>query len=298
MPPVRRARIAHGDGRGIEHVAKEWLASFGAAYPVGSVARGRFLLQLIVACGPYPVLRDAYFDNLESLLAPRPRRMHPGRLVIGVGSGRCGSTSLTALVSSIAGACATHENPPLLDWQPRPAQLDLHIRRFALLAQYFPVVFDAAHWWLNAAPALVAAFPDLRFVGLIRDPDATTRSFLAIKGIGPGSFNHWVAADDGPWRASVWDHTYPDYPHPPLIGPADGSVKAALIGRYVREYHASLAALQRRWPDRALLLRTEDLSSARAQRRLYTFIGAGRGILRDLRLNTSTIDDGARNYWY
>lgn len=263
---------------------------------LGTAVRGRLLLQLIASVGPAPDLQAAYFDNLDRLLAGRPALARPGRLVLGLGTGRCGSTTVTHLLGSAAGVCATHENPPLIHWRPAQDQVDMHLRRFARLRRHFPVVFDAAHWWLNAAPALLAACPDVRFVGLLRDAAATVRSFLHVKGVGPGSLNHWVRSGQGPWRRSTWDGAYPDYPHPPLVGPADGSAKADLIGRYVTEYQAGLRAFATADPDRTLLVRTEALGEPTTQRRLYDFVGVPDGMFADLRLNAGTVADGGDRY--
>ena len=89
---------------------------------------------------------------------------------------------------------------------------------------------------------------------------------------------------------------YPDYPLPPITGAADGTLKAGLIGRYVRDYHAALRKLERLCPTRTLLLPTEVLGEAATQRRLYEFLGQGDGMFGDVRLNAGTISDGGEGY--
>ena len=281
-----------------EAIGKRWLADLGPRFPRGSILRGRYLLRLILAFGASEAVCDAYFQNLAELLAPRRKLAAQGRLVIGLGSGRCGSTTLTHLITTLGNVCATHENPPMLYWSPEARQIATHLRRFALLRQYFPLVFDAAHWWLNAVPELVAAFPEVRFVGLVREEEATVHSFLTIKGVGRGSWNHWVAPGSGPWRRSVWDFAYPHYPLPKLTGPGDGRIKAGLVRRYVHEYNAAMTKLAAEAPDRMLTLRTEELGAVKARRRLYDFIGAGAGTYDDLRLNTQHAGDGDADYWF
>lgn len=274
----------------------QWRAEARPTLGIGAEERGRLLLQMIAVFGPSPALEQAYFDNLDRILARRPVLARPGRLVLGLGTGRCGSTTLAHLVGSIAGACATHENPPLIHWRPRRSQIAMHVRRFTRLRRYFPVVFDSAHWWLNAAPGVAAACPDAVFVGLLRDPVATVASFMHMKGEGPGSLNHWVRPGAGHWQRSSWDAVYPDYPLPPINGGADGALKAGLIGRYVRDYHAALRKLERLKPGRILLLQTEALGAAATQERLYDFVNAGHGMFGDVRLNAGTISDGGDGY--
>ena len=285
-------------------LAVRWRADVRPTLGIEAEERGRLLLQMIAVFGPTPGLQQAYFDNLDRILAGRPVLARPGRLVLGLGTGRCGSTSLTHLVASIRGACATHENPPLIHWRPRRAQIAMHVRRFARLRRHFSVVFDSAHWWLNAVPAVMSACPDAVFVGLLREPAATVASFLHMKGDGPGSLNHWVRPGAGHWQPSSWDAVYPDFPlsrmdgpgDGPAAGPADGALKAGLIGRYVREYQAALRKLERLRPAQTLLLATEALGDDGTLRRLYDFLGAGDGMFAEVRLNAGTISDGDDRY--
>ena len=55
----------------------------------------------------------AQADQLPTLNAPTNRR-----LVLGIGTGRCGSHALAELLNHQPDANVTHEQPPLLDWQP------------------------------------------------------------------------------------------------------------------------------------------------------------------------------------
>src|SRR5579864_5436081 len=64
-------------------------------YKPGTIERARFILRLMNDGFPSPKLRAAYLENLTAMLKDRPRRKDPGQIVIGLGSGRCGSTSLT-----------------------------------------------------------------------------------------------------------------------------------------------------------------------------------------------------------
>src|SRR5207302_6896528 len=68
---------------------------------IGSAQRGRLLLRIIGASFPIRPLVDAYFANLQCLFERRQKLHTPGVIAIGVGSGRCGSTSLTALLARI-----------------------------------------------------------------------------------------------------------------------------------------------------------------------------------------------------
>ena len=58
------------------------------------------------------------------------------------------------------------------------------MRRFMLLAEYFSLVSDVSHWWLNAIDSFFKYFPDGKVVGVIRDVDECTKSFMRIRGYG------------------------------------------------------------------------------------------------------------------
>jgi hypothetical protein len=260
---------------------------------LGTVAKSRLILDIIQNTFPTEALSRAYFENLDILLRAKPVRRTPGKIVIGVGSGRNGSTSLAEMLSTIEGSCCTHENPPLMCWTPHPEEIRFHVKRLQRLAGYFPVVADVAHWWLNALPGLFARFPEAVGIGIMRNAESCARSFLKIKGAGAGSCNHWAPFGNGIWSAERWDPTYPTYPVPDEAWENPDGAKFQVIVRYVREYNAAVRAFAMRWPTRFMALETEDLSDPTAQRALYDFVGAN-GAVKTIRLNVGTTKDGRR----
>jgi hypothetical protein len=261
--------------------------------PLGTVERGHLILDIIQDTFPTEALSRAYFENLDNLLSTRPVRRTPGKIVIGIGSGRNGSTSLAEMLSTIKGSCCTHENPPLMCWTPHPEEIRFHMKRLQRLAGYFPVVVDVAHWWLNAIPNLLSWFPDPLVVGITRNAESCARSFFKIKGAGVGSCNHWVPFGNGIWSAERWDPTYPTYPVPDQAREDPDGAKLHLMMRYVREYNTAVQALAIRCPTKVMALNTEDLSDPTAQRTLYDFVGAS-GAIKTVRLNVRTTKDGRR----
>jgi hypothetical protein len=286
-PYARRAREKLGDLRFEQQESR---------YPRGSIARSRFVLGLISTSFPTPTLRNAYFENIEELLKGRVKRSRPGKVILGIGTGRCGSTTLSAAFAAVRDACATHENPPLIDWEPQQEQLRFHVNRLRVLADYFAIVFDAAHWWLNGLPTILDEFPAGQVVALHRDNDACVKSFLHIKGRGPGTINHWAPPENGIWATTLGDTTYPSYPIPAaLVADPDGA-KAAMIGRYVADYNTTLLSLSAAYPDRLLLVRTEDMSDSGTMTRLSNFVGAPLA-MSDAKLNVGGTADSDKQYF-
>jgi hypothetical protein len=267
----------------------------------GTVLRSRFILQLMSISYPTQKLVGAYFENLQQLLRGRAKLSQPGNVIVGLGTGRCGSTTLSAAFASLPGACATHENPPHIFWDPTEEQVRFHVERLRMLADYFPVVFDAAHWWLNVCPRLLAEFPRSKLIGLVRDTESCVQSFLRFQGQGLGSMNNWAPPENGVWRTAHWDPTYPTYPLPSGIRPGTDEAYAAkkmMITRYVNEYNRSLIAMAAAQTQRVLLIRMEALNESTTATQLRTFVGAD--VTMPARsLNVGNNKEGAQpDFWY
>jgi hypothetical protein len=239
-------------------------------YAPGTPERSEFLLRILDRAFPSPRVTAAYFENLEAYLAARAPGAEPGRVVLGLGSGRCGSTSLAEILRRVPRAIATHEIAPYVNWDPLPCQIDFHLRRFALLRRFFPLVGDCAHWWLRAVEQVFAAIPDSLAFGLVRDEADCVRSWMAVS---PPDVNHWVAPHNHIWPADKWDPLYPHYELPPDARRDPAHAKAQLIHRYVREYNERLTALADRYAGRILLLRTEQLDRAETRHEIGRFLG-------------------------
>jgi len=288
----RPIELAHNpyDRSAREALAETLFDTLDNEQPLGTVGRGRLLLKIIEQGHPTQKLAAAYFQNLQLLLKDRTRRSVPGRVLLGLGTGRSGSTSLTALFATVDDSCCTHENPPLIYWVPEKEQVQFHMKRFALLADYFSFVSDVSHWWLNALDSFFENFPDSKVVGVYRDIDTCTKSFMRIKRYGRQSWNHWVPFGTGVWSSHSWDPTYPTYP---IAGrPLNPDrTKYELIARYVRAYNERLARLASERPNQVLLIKTEQLSEPHTQMELFNFAGV-RGRIAEFKLNVRSVSDG------
>jgi hypothetical protein len=268
-------------------------------FVVGTAERSRFLLNVMGFDGWSDEIEQAYFDNLKVLLRSKCPSLVRGVLVLGFGAGRCGSTSLTEMVKRTERCCATHENPPFVHWDPESQQIAFHKKRFNILLDCFPVVFDSAHWWLNAFCDVRQSFQDVRFIALVRDPGDCAASFLKVKGVGPGSINHWTKHDGLFWKPAVWDRLYPSYDVNDFsVAPIDfqneeavRTLQIEMVKKYVSDYNAAIMALKNSLEDQLLVVRTEDLSDKQVQDRIYKFIGVKGAFFQEVR-NQGTTEDG------
>lgn len=220
-------------------------------------------LMFIVQLMQFGVVEDwiaaEYFEHLNAVLDRDLVKLGtPGRIVLGMSTGRSGSTSLARLLSAQEGSYFTHEVPPIVYWPPAPEQVRFHVRRFQMLSRYYEFVGDVAHWWLNCRQQIRESFPDARFIGIKRDTDQTVASFERIKGSGAGSINHWHDHDGTYWSKNIWDPCYPvediNLGRPASPEEMDAMRRSA-VRAYVEEYNSRIES-----DDSTLQLEIDDLN--------------------------------------
>lgn len=189
----------------------------------------------------------------------------PGRLILGLGTGRCGLTSLTRLLrQQTADVAVTQERPPALPWEPDYEAFAFQRDCFQTLLGVHRFVGDVASWWLPYLDQVIAAFPDCRIVALQRDRAGTVASFEAVLGFGSDAPNHWSEHDGQVWRRDARDVCYPSDPV------AD---RAVAIGRYWDGYTATLAAWARSRPELIRVVPIEALNQPAEVDQLLRFLG-------------------------
>ncbi|MBI1246209.1 hypothetical protein GC197_00005 [bacterium] len=256
------------------HRAVEAAGRLGSREFPSEIARIRSILHEILYTFPTPQLADMYFAQLETLLKPIERKSNSGNLVLGIGTGRCGSTTLAAIFSELDDCISTHENPPAIFWEPRKEQVEFHFRRIEMLRSRYQVVFDGSHWWLNVLDQVFQHYPTAKAVGLYRSTDSCVKSFMRIKRKGPNSINHWMEPGCPLWVANPWDPMYPSYPIPSEdeVGP-NRTWKEEMIRRYVDQYNTALRAWHERAPDRVFLLAMDELNDRDKLSELSAWLG-------------------------
>jgi hypothetical protein len=257
-----------------DHALGEYLANWlydhhQRRFAPGTVERGNFLMQVLERSCPSPRLTGAYFENLGAVLEQAPQRAQAGQVVLGLGAGRCGSTTLAAILHTVEGAISTHECPPFLHWVPLPLELQFHLRRFEMFRRHAPLVADCAHWWINSLDQVFQAFPASKAIGLVRETEACVRSWMKVSS---ADVNHFVPAHNRIWSPDRWDPLYPHYDLPEAARQDPTAAKETLVRRYILEYNERLMSLAARMPDRVLLLATEELDFPSTRARISDFL--------------------------
>ena len=217
------------------------------------------------------------------------RRKQNGNLLLGLGTGRSGSTTLVKLWKNQKACYASHEHPPRLPWAGGASRLEFHKRRLDLLLESFNFVADAAHWWLPHIDYIMDNYKDVRVIIMKRERKTTVSSFLKIKGGGyKGSINHWMKHDGTYWAKNIWDECYPSY---------DARDMEKAIGMYWDNYYATVERIMQRFPSSVRIFETERLGEPGAQTEILSFCGFAVPRLKtDLHLNRGDATDGHRMY--
>jgi hypothetical protein len=264
-------------------------------FPIGSMERALFLLQTMDISFASRRVIEAYFENLEAMLQRQERLDTPGMVVLGLGSGRSGSTTMASILGTIMGAKSTHENPVPVFWDPHPRQVEFHLRRFRLLSAYFPVVADCSVWWINLMETVSQALPTTRAIGVYRDVEACVQS---LKRIMKPSWNSFANAHNGIWQTYHDDPLRPHYELPENARKDPDAARESLMRRYFTDYNNRLKALAERMPERMLLLRTEELSEPSTLGKISQFLGL-RVIEVPIHRNIGRMEDHVESgFWY
>lgn len=193
--------------------------------------------------------------------------MDSRRIILGMGTGRCGTRSLATLLNRQAGAKVTHEEYPLLMWRsPRRENLVERLNRI-LTSRKAKIVGDVASFYLPYAEAAIEFDPEIRIVCLQRPRKEVIHSFCQwIDKVHPLPTNHWARQPAPGWyHEPIWTPIFPQY---------DTTDRLKGIGRYWDEYFERAESLQTRFPKNVRIFDwLPALSTLEGQRELLTFCG-------------------------
>lgn len=224
-------------------------------------------------------LQDVF---LEKLQASCPLKFKGNkRLVLGLGTGRCGSVSLTTLLRAQEGCYAAHESLPLLKWTGENKRLLFHKKRLDTLLRAHEVVAEVAHYYLPYVEQILTWYPDARVIVLKRDRAQTVNSFKKMV----PHLNHWM--DTGA-KKNAWDETFPTF---------RAHSKTEAIEKYWDLYYQTIEALMKKYPGHIRLYATEDLNQPLNQLEILEFCGIKLPrIISNLRCNALNNRDGVGLY--
>lgn len=183
------------------------------------------------------------------------------QVVVGLGTGRCGTASLCGLLNQQPGTSITHEQYPLLPWQLSPRILAKKLSQMS--RRRADIVGDIANSWLPYVGAVLQQIPTAKFICLERNRAVTVQSFIAKM---KGQKNHWLEHDGKQWQR--------DHRRDPCFPKYDTSDMERAIGLYWDDYYRQVDLLCRKFPRNVRKWQTEQaLDSEQGVEEILSFIG-------------------------
>ncbi len=179
------------------------------------------------------------------------------RLILGLGTGRCGTETLARILSTQSDVEASHEYFGPVPWDGDGQQWMVALRE---RQDHSPrsVLAEVAFYWLPYTHEILNSDPQAMAIVLKRPREEVIASYLKKVGL---KRNHW--SFEGRSQEDVWNDSYPDYP---------GSKEEA-IGRYWDDYYERVDGLIDVFPQRVILMKTEDLNDPTVVTKVMEFVG-------------------------
>lgn len=185
-------------------------------------------------------------------------------VVIGCGTGRCGTLTLAKLLDGCVGFDCTHEARPTLSWRYDQREYADKLARLCSAERHG----DVCSSYLPHLPRLFTDIDGLRVIVLRRPAGEVADSFEEwMDTTGPPRRHHWFDHQGVGWIPDPYDRTYPTYNIPD---------RRTAILYYANDYHLRTDQLMAAHPDSTLLIATSDLGDAQTQQRIFDFVGIPR----------------------
>lgn len=189
------------------------------------------------------------------------------QLVIGCGTGRCGTVSLMKFLNSHAGITMYHEGAidgrghHLLPWRGGEAQLHKWLTELEGYTGNTRWYGDIGPYFLPYLPEILKFDPEARVICLERNKSEVIKSFLRKT----AGRNHWYKHGGIGWTEDPeWDPSFPHYAEPD---------KSRALGLYWDYYHSTAAEYRALFPDNFLFLPTLALNKTSGRLKILEFIG-------------------------
>ena len=176
------------------------------------------------------------------------------QLIIGCGTGRCGTMSLAKLLQQQCNTYAEHESKPLLPYKWNRNAVNAKIDFFR--AKDIDIVADVCSSYITYVPYLIQKC-DARVICLERDADEVVQSFLD-KTIGR---DHWIIKE----TYDQWDMIFPKF--------TQAETKPQAIYMYCLEYRKKSMAYQTAYPDKFKIFDMQDLNTEQGVSDMLEWLG-------------------------
>lgn len=185
------------------------------------------------------------------------------QLIVGLGTGRCGTFTLAQLLNDQLDTHAWHELRPILPWD---GSGDINLILNQMLARPERRVANISLNLPHYVPPLLDRFPTLKVIVMCRNAGATAASYVRWLGTHGGG-NRWSATQ------SKRDEWYAAYPH---LEDADEIGVYACAARFCDEFYDAMNWLYTRYFPRVHCVQMDALNNEAGVRDVLDFVGIPR----------------------
>lgn len=185
-------------------------------------------------------------------------------VVIGCGTGRSGTVSLSKILNNCRNFICSHELDPLLPWEFSEAAYEKRKNHFL---QAVGNIGDVHSVYLPYLERFIKDIPNIKIICTRRKCEEVADSFERHIDNGPHPRrNHWYehGGREGWVSDPNWDATFPKY---------NIKNRNKAILRYARDYDAKIDELREKYPDNILVIPMTELSTFRGQNKIFGFVG-------------------------
>lgn len=194
------------------------------------------------------------------------------RIIIGLGTGRCGTVSLKHLLAMQPHTQATHETM-LLPHKYNEHKYVQYTKK--LYNRKSRIAADVALWNLPYVTTILAEYPSTKFICLKRDKEETVQSFMRKT---RDLRNHWTRFDSEYWDDDKWSrerrcpykNCYPRF----------NADKEEALGLYWDYYYIISEMYEKAFSDNFKIFPLEDLNTRDGCEKILTFAGYDEMIIK------------------
>lgn len=217
--------------------------------------------------------------------------MSTKQLIIGLGTGRCGTVSLSRFLNDQPEAFVIHEGAYedmriLFPWEGTAEAVTDWLQQLAGFAGEQPFFGDTGSYYLPYVEPILSAFPGARFICFERERASVVRSFATKT----GKRNHWYEHKGKRWKKDTrWDASFPKF---------DEQDKETAIGMYWDLYHEMSTDLSEKYPGHFRIFPMTIINSEAGRAELLDFVGyEGERVLDREYVSNTKKDNRNFRYW-
>jgi len=189
------------------------------------------------------------------------------QIVIGLGTGRCGTHSLAHLLNAQRDATVYHEKEEhKISWGGSEQAIDT-LLTWAMAQEQLQLVGDVGFYYLPYVEYILTRKPSVKFICLQRNCADTVASYLKKT----PDRNHWVDHQGNGWQPCRWDACYPKYAVPD---------KQSALTLYWYDYYFTATRLQALYPNNFRIFPMTALNHKKHQQAILAFLEVPKAHMR------------------